>query len=850
MRVERLILTLALVSTVGSAATNEFDLLREKWREMLTLGTNFNSADPNYSTWLIETATLAQNYWNAMNTNSNRVSLWNDLTGIVTNSAEIRTTYIRLRTMALAHSLHGSALETDPMLFAAITDGLDWMHSHYYHQTNVFYDNWFDWEIGVPLNLNDITVLLYDRLSEAQISNYVAAVYRFTPAPAYTSANKVWKAAVVALRGVLAQTSTNLSAARDALSDVFPYVTSGEGFYMDGSYNFHDNFPYTGHYGAELIKTMAPLLELLRDSSWEVTDPLQTNLFRWIHDSFEPVIYDGAMMQMVSGRAYSRTGDDHVDGHDAISSILRIAQFAPPADAAAYKSMVKYWLQADSFRDFVSTRPPPYNIWAKEILADATIIPRGPLVGHYPFARVDRIVHLRPNWGLGLAMSSKRIANFESFRGENLRGWYMADGMTYLYTSDHGQYADGFWATVNAYRLPGTTVDTQVRAISSGREYLSSNTWVGGACITGSSLLAAAAQFGVAGMHLRAWNSPLTAHKSWFMFDDEVVCLGAGITATNNRTIETIVENRRLGSVGSNSFVVNGIVKPSANGWSERMPNVLWAHLAGNVPGSELGYYFPQPETVNALRETRTGALSDINTKFGSTNLHTCHYLNLWLDHGRNPTNAAYTYVLLPGQSSGAVAAYAARPHVTVLENTSRAQAVSETNLNITAVNFWQDASNRLGKIVTDRKSSVMVRDDGSWLEIGISDPTQTNTAINLEYDAPALRAVTLDTGITLNQLHPTIKMRVNASQAGGRTFRARFLTKATLGISASSNAITLRWPSGSGLELYTTTNLAPPVVWNAVDVSSAFHDPTNATWNLAFPLQINGARFFRLQTP
>jgi len=100
-------------------------------------------------------------------------------------------------------------------------------------------------------------------------------------------------------------------------------------------------------------------MQWLKGSSWEITDSKQTNLFRWIYDSFQPFIYKGAMMQLVSGRYYSRQGDDHSGGHDVIAAILRIAQLAPASDAAAYKSMVKYWLQADSNRRFTDTQPRP-----------------------------------------------------------------------------------------------------------------------------------------------------------------------------------------------------------------------------------------------------------------------------------------------------------------------------------------------------------------------------------------------------------------------------------------------------------------------------------------------------------
>jgi hyaluronate lyase len=751
-----------------SARADEFDTLRLKWRDMLTMGANANPADSSYFEWISSIESVAQNYWSSMKTNSTRTCLWSDLNQLGTRSADITGTYERLRAMAMGYAVHGSVLEGNSGLRGAIISGLDWMDANYYNETKTEYDNWFDWEIGVPLNLNDITVLLYDNLTGAQIANYMDAVNYFTPTPDLTGANEVWKASVVAVRGAIVKSSSRLVSARQALSDVFPYVTSGDGFYADGSFVFHSFFPYNGGYGAQLIETLGPLMQWLKGSSWEVTDPMQANLFRWIHDSFEPFIYKGAMMQMVAGRYYTRRDDDHLDGHNVMGSILRLAQFAPPTDAVAYRRLIKYWLQTDTYRNFVETQTPPFNVWAQEVLSDPNVAPSGELVRHYQFPRMDRVVHLRPGWGFGLAMSSSRTGNFESIRGENVRGWYTGDGIAYLYNSDFAQFADKFWPTVNPYRLPGTTVDNQTRTNASGANYLSPNNWVGGASIQNL--------YGVSGMQLNAWNSTLAAKKTWFMLDDEVVCLGAGITSTDNRTVETIVENRRLAGYGNNALTVNGAAKPASVGWSEIMTNTSWVHLAGNVPGADIGYFFLQPSTVEALRETRSGSLYDLNTAYGSTNLSTRNFLTLWFDHGVSPSNATYAYVLLPNQTAAQVASYASNPQIAVLENSTRAQGVKEMTLGITAVNFWRDGTNRLGVITVDRKSSVILRNDGTFLELGVSDPTQTNSSvINIEINVPASGALSADAGVSIVQLSPTIKLVVNVNGAGGQASHARF---------------------------------------------------------------------------
>ncbi len=764
--------SILVLMVAGGVRADEFDVLRLKWKD-LTTGAGYDTADSDVKSRLSSIANAATNAWSSMDKSPARTNLWSDAAS-TTVSAHLTTCYGRLRSMALGYATTGCSLQGNAALLADTLGGLDWMNANRYNATKAQYDNWWDWEIGTPLNLTDIAVLLYGQLSGTQLTNTMNAVNFNTPTPDMTQANKVWKARVVGVRGCVVKDAAKIALARDAFSSVFPYVTSSDGFYRDGSFVQHDYLPYTAGYGASLLSNMTPMLSWLAGSAWAVTDPAQTNLYQWVYNSFEPLIYRGAAWDLVRGREISRSGSSpQSTGHSILLSILQVSQFAPAADAARMRSMVKYWAQSDTVRNFVANTPLPLLTAAKQLMADAHVASRGELVGHYHFGEMDRVIHLRPGFGLGLSLSSSRMANFESINGENMRGWYTGDGMTALYNADLNQYGDSYWATVDHYRMPGTTVDTVVRTPptnptrANGQTVRGAYAWVGGAKL---------GDVGSAGMQLDAWNVTLTAKKSWFMFDREIVCLGAGITSADSRTIETVVENRKLlATGGTNTFTVNGSVKPATLGWSETMATVNWAHLAGHVAGSDIGYYFPQASAVKALREARTGSWNDVNTG-GSTTPVTRNYLTLWLDHGRNPTNATYAYVMLPNQSASNVAAYAAAPEVTVLENSARAQGVREAGSGVTAVNFWTGGTNSLGGITVTKPSCVIVRNDGVYLEVAVSDPTQTNTgSIAVEIEAPAAGVMSADAGVTVVQLAPTVKLAVTNSVADGRSYRASF---------------------------------------------------------------------------
>lgn len=805
------LLGLCVLIAIGlaPASADEFDVLRQSWKDMTT-GSGYDTADPDVSSRLRTIANTASNYWAGMDKSPARTFLWSDAAS--TNvSADLTTAYSRLRAIAVAWATEGCSMQTNAALLTDVTAALDWMNSNRYNASKAQYDNWWDWEIGSPLHLTDTVVLLYDQLTATQRSNYMAAVEHNTPAPDMTGANRVWQARVVGVRGCIVKSAAKLVLARDAFSAVFPYVTGGDGFYTDGSFIQHTYHPYTAGYGASLIANMVPMMRWLSDSTWEITDAAQSNLHRWIFESYEPIIYRGAAWDLVRGREISRPGGSpQGTGHSIIDSILQAAQFAPPPEAARMKSMVKYWAQSDTVRNFVSGRPLPTLMLAKQLMADASVQPRGELVGHYTFAEMDRVVHLGKGYGFGLSMCSSRIANFESINGENLRGWFTGDGMTLLYNADLNQYADAYWATVDHYRLPGVTADTTAAKLppdtnyaigprAKGQSTRTAFNWVGGATL---------GNYGAAGMQLDGWNVTLTAKKSWFMFDDEIVCLGAGITSTDGRPIETIVENRKLLTSGGNAFIVNGAAKPAAPGWTEAMADTRWAHLSGNVVGSDIGYYFPQAAAIKAVREARTGSWADVDDGSSAAPI-TRNYLRMGFEHGSNPANAAYQYVLLPGRNARRVGQYAESPQVSVLSNNGNVQAVAETTLGITAANFWTDGTQSAGIITSTKKSCVLVQNSGAFIDVAVSDPTQANTGtIDLQIALSANSIVGADAGVSVTSLSPTIAMTIAVNGSAGKTYRARFYVGTPQALPLSADADAYVWDANPTSNYGTSASL------------------------------------------
>src|SRR5690606_38422901 len=121
-------------------------------------------------------------------------------------------------------------------------------------------------------------------------------------------------------------------------------------------------------------------------------------------------------------------------------SVARIAQFAPAIHSDAFKSMVKHWVQSDTYRNFYDYAPLTTVVQVKNIMNDTSISPRGDLQMNKQYPDMDRTAHHGDGYAFGIAMHSSRIFNYESINGEAIKDWHTSGGMTYLYNSDLGQF--------------------------------------------------------------------------------------------------------------------------------------------------------------------------------------------------------------------------------------------------------------------------------------------------------------------------------------------------------------------------------------------------------------------------
>jgi hyaluronate lyase len=748
---------------------DEFETLRLKWRDSL-IGVGGTSNDPSALKYWTDVGTAINNA-----PSSSAFYLWSDLPLNTNSSGNMRDTFGRLETMALAYATPGSAYYGDATLATAVINGLNWMVDNVYNGTNK-YDNWYHWMITGSQNFANTALLVYPALSQAQITSYYNKIQYYGPSGGQsgnspwpdsykwsllTGANTAEAALVMTLNGILNKNGDKLAEAKTNLAKVFATVTNGDGFYSDGGYIFHGKAVENGSYGLTLIEAVSAATNLLYGTPWAVAEAAASEAYNnWIPKGLIPFYYRGAMMHMIRGRSYTTSGSTGAKaGQEGIALMRQVALFAPTS-------------QKDNLTDFANSPHPE--------------------VGQYMFPSIDRVVAHRSNFSLGLSLSSSRTCNFDPMRNtpstqNNDKGWNTADGMTSLYVgSTDSHFTGNIWPTMDWYHLTGTTAEQNYQA----EPGTPSENWAGGAEVSG---------YGVAGMSLHpkdssTASSTLYGKKSYFMLEKEVVCLGSGITAGSANEIHTTVENRRMGSsTTSLNLWVNGVATLRPLNWSTTLSSPKSCAIEGVG-----GYYFPDsPNNIRAEFIPSFGTWTGIHPYDSDTATYTDNYLRLIFNHGAGPSGATYAYTLLPAMTPSEVAGYAYNPQTTILSNTDTVQAVKNPTLGVVAANFWNSAGGTADLLTVNKSCSVIVRETYNSISVGLSDPSQTLT------DPEGLITVTLnrtgtfssegsDPEVRVLQTTPTIRFTADVGGKKGKTIHATFSLDEAPQITSSVNLVAL----------------------------------------------------------
>jgi chondroitin AC lyase len=187
------------------------------------------------------------------------------------------------------------------------------------------------------------------------------------------------------------------------------------------------------------------------------------------------------------------------------------------------------------------------------------------------------------------------------------------------------------------------------------------------------------------------------------MFDDKIVCLGAGIESDENLPVTTSV----------NQSYLNGDVEFKTEGGNYR-----W------ILHDNIGYYFPNPSKMTLKTSEVQGRWTDV-TKLLSDELLSADIFKLYFEHGKSPEDESYSYILVPNAKKSVLEEMETELSFKIKNETDRQEVVANGG-SVAGVIFYEPGkSDVFGGIETDNPCLVMLKKQKNGMQLSIADPTQ-----------------------------------------------------------------------------------------------------------------------------
>lgn len=612
----------------------------------------------------------------------------------------------KIRNMTVAYTHPSSAYFQDTVLWRAINKSLYYFTSH---KPLPYCDNWYQQGITRPQSLTlslinmKFGTLALDSLIEEGVQTAICidtAVHsngRNNPMHKYNfGSNKALIAMGWIYMGALLRDQAVLEiGVRETYAPIA--YTSGEGIQHDLSYDMHYGYLYNGGYGTEFMSTVA------KSAGYTIGTPYalegeRLSLFRkFIMESIFGVIRGQWMDWNVLGRGISRIGATQRNYTDVL---LRLASIDPAAKE-----------QYDSIRRRMNGEMP----------VETAIQPQ-----HRHYWSTDYTVHKRPTYFFSIHAVSSRNYSQEIGNQENLKGFWGSQGTTNLQI--RGDEYENIFPLWNWAKLPGTTLPDTIPIME--------NKAPGEGDRRGTHAFAGGVSDSLYGVTAYVVDNDLktSAKKSWFMFDSEIVCLGAGIHSTLSRSVNTTINQAILSVDGFSFGTADGSMTGKKTFHKTFKDGLKW------VLHDRVGYVFPFKADVALIAENRKDDWQSVRKTGAKTDkkVENKSIFQLSIAHGTKPTGGKYAYVLLPGiEKSSEIGEYMAREDVKIQYNTEQLQAVYHRGLQLWQMVFYQANIPYIDddiRVWTDIPAVIMLKKKSmDSYQLHISDPSQLHDKITVK---------------------------------------------------------------------------------------------------------------------
>ena len=717
---------------INQSEKADYKKIRENWLEYLTGVPNKSNIAKMSKEELEETylgnEKQADTSYAKLNKNQDRTFLIEGYENMG-DGVHVMRTYENIKNIAKAYATPNTKYYKNPEIKKELIEYLDWLYDNAYHEGLPENGNWWQWELGIPKHLNDIMVLLYDDVPYEKRMKYLKASQYFQPFAEYsgvspsasystspdkrvsTGGNRIDTSIISFLRGVLMEDKVQVIDGAKAVADVGEYVTTRDGFYKDGSFIQHGNVAYNGTYASVLFDGLGSVLWLATGTQFEVKDERIDNVYESILNGYKYLFINGGINDSVSGRATSRDNSSDISrGKDLLTSLSLLSIGAGKEYQDEIKSLIKtVALENNSYNTIDKISNKIAKAIIRDIINDDSIKTLK-VEGTKVYGAMDRAVSINEKGGkFVLSMHSSRIANYETMNNENVKGWYIGDGMTYVYGTDSATFTE-YWPTVDRYHLPGVTNSLRERGDKSGerRGQTTSKAWVGGSCNGKEAFV---------GMDMISWNKATEMRKSYFMTDDGAILIAASNINSKDGEVHTTIDNR---IIKDGKIILNG--KEIKEDTVIENPQNISLNFNENYKGENIGYKVVYAPQLNLKKETRTGSWKEIGGTLSEE--ISKDYFTVYINHGKNPKKSGFAYIILPMYTQEEVDNYdVSRFEIVKLDK--EAHIIKDKKSGVTGINFWKDSPTKELGIKAYSTLSVLLKENDEFLELWVSDPTQ-----------------------------------------------------------------------------------------------------------------------------
>lgn len=551
--------------------------------------------------------------------------------------------------------------------------------------------NWYYNEIGIPRTLGTAFILFEEYLNQDEKKQAIELLKdaQF----GMTGQNKVWLAGNVMMRGLLENDYNLVKQARDSI--VSEIITGNkEGIKDDWCFHQHGSQQQFGNYGLAFLCTMSSFSCLLDGTSLAFSHDQLNTLLSLIINGYQWILWKGKMDINALGRQL------FIDAPDLKAIAVAFAA-----------SELGNGLFSDETKDII----------------DNCFKNSNNLNGYNYFWQSDYAILRMKEWMASLKMSSNRVLGTESLNGDNKKGYYLGDGVLFVYENSN-EYSNIFplW---DWRKIPGITCYNDTSSVPLLKNsYLPGNS---GKFVGGITL-------GESGMNVMEFERDgLKAHKLWLFTPKAILAMGSDIKSDSSLNVTTSIEQCWL----SDTFFVYN----KNNKWDN---NILLQNKRKElrlINGSK-GYIIPNSQYIINIKN-KSAYWNDIMSVYGHQRA-SGKVLNIYIDHGKSPQNDSYIYYIIPRANKKQIENFKIKD-INVICNNNDLQIIEDVINDCWWIAAWSNANIKLKaglNIKIHTPGLYCIKNGKDNYELFCSDPTQEKDIMNIEINGK-MRTVLLPKG-------------------------------------------------------------------------------------------------------